>query len=147
MSMNMNQYQAVGNLTKDPELRHTSDLTPVVEFSLGVNERSFFEGKEHKSVTFVQCQLWGKSAENFVRLAEKGDEIFISGPLRQSTWKDRETGEQRSRMYVRIDSWQLTQHLEKEHAAERGQDVDRDVAPNHRQAHEVEQEQESGIEL
>lgn len=124
--MQINNVQVVGNLTRDPELRFTSiDGTPIVEFSLGVNERfSNGQDKEPRQITtFVDVQIWGKSAENLSKLAGKGQEIFVEGSLRQSNWKEPDTGKSRSKIFLRADSWQFTQHKGPEKASE--QEMDR----------------------
>jgi len=53
--------------------------------------------------------VWGPSAENFAKLAKKGQEILIDGSIRQDTWEDKESGQKRSKLYVRADGWQFTQ--------------------------------------
>ena len=112
VSMQRNRVEIVGFLTKKPEVHHTMEGTPVTEFSLGVNET--FNGEKKQQIsTFIECQLWGKSAESLAKFADKGEELFVEGALRQSKWKDRDTGRDRQKLFVRCDSWQFTQHLEK----------------------------------
>jgi single-strand DNA-binding protein len=123
MSMQLNQVQFVANLTKDPELCHTSDGVAVVEVPFAVNERYKSNGKEQKLTTFIDVQVWSKPAENLAKMAEKGDELFITGSLRQSLWKDKETDKQRSKIFIRADSWQFTQHKGAEKAPE--QEIER----------------------
>ena len=110
MSMQLNQVQFVANLTKDPELCHTSDGVAVIEVPFAVNERYKSNGKEQKLTTFIDVQVWSKAAENLAKMAEKGDELFITGSLRQSLWKDKDTDKGRSKIFIRADSWQFTQH-------------------------------------
>ena len=120
MSMQLNRVEVVGNLTRSPELCFTSEGTPIVELSLGVNER-LRNGKDKESrqiTTFVDVQVWGKPAENLSKLAKKGQEIFLEGALRQSIWKDKDTEKQRSKVFIRADSWQFTQHKGPEKAPE-----------------------------
>jgi single-strand DNA-binding protein len=109
--MNLNEVKIVGNLTREPELCHTSQGTSIVDISLGVNESyTNSEGKKHDVTTFVEVQIWGKSAEAVAKHAKKGEQLFVSGPLRQSTWKDPETGKNRSKLFVKADSWQFVQY-------------------------------------
>ena len=54
-------------------------------------------------------RVWGASGENFAKLAQKGQEILIDGSIRQDSWEDKESGQKRSKLYVRADSWQFTQ--------------------------------------
>ncbi|MBV8453487.1 MAG: single-stranded DNA-binding protein, partial [Deltaproteobacteria bacterium] len=92
--MNLNEVKIVGNLVREPELYHTSlGGTAVADISLGVNEAyTNGERKKHDVTTFVDVQIWGKTAESLAKHAKKGEQLFVSGPLRQSTWKDPETG-------------------------------------------------------
>jgi single-strand DNA-binding protein len=108
--MNLNKALFVGNLTSDPELVYTPKGTAVVNAALGVNE--FYtpeDGERQQITTFIDIKVWGPSAENFAKLAKKGQEILIDGCIRQDNWEDKETGQKRSKLYVRADGWQFTQ--------------------------------------
>ena len=108
--MNLNKALFVGNLTADPELIHTPKGTPVVNASLAVNEFYTAEDGERQQITtFIDIKVWGASAENFAKLAKKGQELLIDGSIRQDTWEDKESGQKRSKLYVRADGWQFTQ--------------------------------------
>ena len=108
--MNLNKTIFVGNLTANPELIHTPKGTAVVNASLAVNEFYTAEDGERQQITtFIDVKVWGPSAENFAKLAKKGQEILIDGSIRQDTWEDKESGQKRSKLYVRVDGWQFTQ--------------------------------------
>jgi single-strand DNA-binding protein len=108
--MNLNKALFVGNLTADPELIHTPKGTAVVNASVAVNEFYTAEDGERQQITtFIDIKVWGPSAENFAKLARKGQEIFVDGSIRQDTWEDKESGQKRSKLYVRADGWQFTQ--------------------------------------
>jgi single-strand DNA-binding protein len=127
MSMNLNNVQIVGNLVREPEVRATTTGKSVANFSLGVNESYTADNGEKKSVVnFVDVEVWGAAADNLGKLVKSGQELFIQGSLRQSVWNDRESGEKRSKLFVRADNWQFTQHL-RSPAAEKtqGQEVSR----------------------
>jgi single-strand DNA-binding protein len=110
--MNLNDVKLVGSLVKDPEVRATSNGKSVANFSVGVNESyTTDKGEKRSTVSFVDIEAWGASADNLAKLAKRGAEIFVQGSLRQSVWNDSRTGEKRSKLYVRADSWQFTQHL------------------------------------
>jgi single-strand DNA-binding protein len=107
--MNLNKVLFAGNLTADPELIHIPNGTAVVNASLAVNE--FYnseDGERQQNTAFVDVKVWGQSAENLAKLAQKGQEILIDGSLRQDAWEDKESGQKRSKLYVRADSWQFT---------------------------------------
>jgi single-strand DNA-binding protein len=108
--MNLNKALFVGNLTADPELIYTPKGTAVVNASLAVNEFYTAEDGERQQITtFIDIKVWGPSAENFAKLARKGQEILVDGSIRQDTWEDKDSGQKRSKLYVRADGWQFTQ--------------------------------------
>jgi single-strand DNA-binding protein len=108
--MNINDVKIVGNLVKEPEVRYTPKGTPVANVSLGVNETYTVDDEKRKVTTFVDVQVWGASAENLGKLVRKGQEIFVEGALRQEVWDEKETGKNRSKLFVKADSWQFTQY-------------------------------------
>jgi len=107
--MQLNSVSIVGNLVRDPEARFTSNGKSVTDITLGVNESYAADNDRKSVVTFVDVTLWGSSAENLAKLAEKGQEIFVQGNLRQSQWDDKETGQRRSKLFVKGENWQFTQ--------------------------------------
>ena len=108
--MNLNDVKIAGNLVKDPELQHTPQGTPVANVSLGVNETYTVNDEKRTATTFVDVQLWGVAAENFSKLAQKGQQILIEGALRQDTWEDRQTKQPRSKLFVKAERWQFIQY-------------------------------------
>ena len=74
--MNLNDVKIAGNLVKDPELHLRLKGTPVTNVSLGVNETYTLNNEKRTATTFVDVQLWGAAAENFAKLAQKGQQIL-----------------------------------------------------------------------
>ena len=60
--INLNKVFLVGNLTRNPEVRHTSNDSAVVELRLAVN-RKFrgSDGKDRDETCFVSVVVWGKT--------------------------------------------------------------------------------------
>jgi single-strand DNA-binding protein len=114
--MNINRVLLVGNLTGDPELFETGK-TKIVNASLA-NHQLYENGQEERQevTTFVELKIWGASAENFAKLARRGQEIFVEGSLRQDRWED-DKGNKRSKLYVNVLSWQFAQRKNDESAA------------------------------
>ena len=112
--MQLNKTQLVGNLTRDPELRYTPTGVPVAKVSLAVNETYGTSDDKKTATTFVEVEVWGKPAENLDKLVRKGQELFVEGAIRQDTWQDKATGQNRSKLFVRAESWQFTQHKVRE---------------------------------
>ena len=108
--MNLNDVKIAGNLVKDPKLQRTPQGTAVANVSLGVNETYTVSDEKRTATTFVDVQFWGVAAENFSKLAQKGQQIFIEGALRQDTWVDKQTKQPRSKLFVRAERWQFIQY-------------------------------------
>ena len=77
--MNLNDVKIVGNLVKAPELEYTPQGTPVTNIALGVNETYTLNDEKRTATTFVDVQVWGAAAENFAKLALKGQQILVEG--------------------------------------------------------------------
>ena len=93
-----NKVMLMGNLTRDPELRYTSNGSAVASFGLAVN-RKFKQGDELKEdVCFVDITVWGKQGENCAEYLSKGRPAFIEGRLQYSTWES--DGQKKSKLEV-----------------------------------------------
>jgi single-strand DNA-binding protein len=115
MAMEVNEVRAVGNLVRDPEVRYTPKGTAIAKGTLGINESyTNADGERESKVVFLEINVWGKSAENFAKLAKKGQEIYIAGALRQEQWQDKESGQNRSKIVATAERWQFTQYLAKD---------------------------------
>lgn len=68
-----------GRVTKDIELKVTPTGKSVCSFSLAV-ERKFVQNGE-KVTDFINCQLWGKSAETLEKYVKKGMMIGVEGRI------------------------------------------------------------------
>ena len=116
--MILNDVKIIGNLVGEPEVRFTPKGTQVVNFSLGINETYRVDDEQRQITTFVDVQVWGPSAENFAKLVRKGQEVFIEGPLRQDRWEDKQTGQNRSKLFLKAERWQFTQYRRQEESNE-----------------------------
>lgn len=97
----LNKLMLIGNLTRDPELRHTPKGTAVAEISLAINRTWTNEsGQKQEEVTFVEATFWGRQAETLQQYTSKGDPLFIEGRLQLDTWDDKDTGKKRSKLRV-----------------------------------------------
>lgn len=105
---NLNKIMLIGNLTRDPEIKHTQKGTPIASFAIAINRSYTTEsGEKREDVTFVDIEAYGRIAEIIGQYCRKGRPLFIEGRLRVDTWDDKETGQKRSRMKVVAESIQL----------------------------------------
>lgn len=104
-----NQCTFVGNLTADPETRLIGEKdTTVFDGSLAIN-RSYKdkEGRKVEDVDFIPFTAFGKAAEILAKYLQKGDSVLLSGPMRQDKWEDKETGQKRSMLKLRVENFTL----------------------------------------
>ena len=96
-----NKVILVGNLTRDPELRYTPKGMAIAKVGLAVNRNWTSEsGEKKEEVTFVDVDIFGRTAENVAQYMKKGRPILIEGRLRLDQWDDKQTGQKRSRLGV-----------------------------------------------
>ena len=96
-----NKVILVGNLTRDPELRYTPKGTAIAKIGLAVNRNWTSEsGEKKEEVTFIDVDVFGRTAENVGQYMRKGRPILIEGRLRLDQWDDKQTGQKRSRLGV-----------------------------------------------
>ena len=108
MAGSYNKVILMGNLTRDPEVRHTSGDRAVANFGIAVNRRyKTASGEKREEVTFVDCEAWGYTGENIGKFFAKGMPILIEGRLKLDTWEDRKDGSKRSKLKVVVESFQF----------------------------------------
>lgn len=96
-----NKVILVGNLTRDPELRYTPKGTAIAKIGMAVNRTWRTEtGETKEEVTFVDVDIFGRTAENVSQYMRKGSPILIEGRLRLDTWDDKQTNQKRSKLGV-----------------------------------------------
>ena len=95
----INALTIVGRLTKDVELSFTSNNnTALAKFSIAVNE--FKGGGKPDEVSYFDVTVWGKMAEICNQYIGKGKQVVINGRLKQDTWKDKTSGDNRSKVTI-----------------------------------------------
>jgi single-strand DNA-binding protein len=105
---NLNKVMLIGNLTRDPELRHTPSGKTVSEIGLAINRTwTNDQGQKQEDTTFVDVTLWGRQAEVVQQYVTKGSPIYIEGRLQLDTWDDKETGKKRSKLRVIAENFQF----------------------------------------
>ena len=103
-----NKVILVGNLTRDPELRYTPKGTAIAKIGLAVNRVWTNEaGEKKEEVTFVDVDVFGRTAENVGQYMRKGRPILVEGRLRLDQWDDKQTGQKKSRLGVVADTVQF----------------------------------------
>lgn len=75
----MNKVFLVGRITKDPELRNSSNGTPYCFFTIAINRLPNQNGE--RQADFIPCVAWRAQAENLARFIRKGGLIGVDGSI------------------------------------------------------------------
>ena len=103
---NYNKVILIGNLTRDPELSFLQSKTAVCEFGLAVNRKWKSDAGEKEETCFVDCRIYGKSAETFKQYMAKGRAVLIEGRLQFDQWEGKD-GSKRSKHRVIATNFQF----------------------------------------
>lgn len=97
----LNYVLIVGNLTKDPIFRTTSNNTPVVNFSIASNRRYKDRNQSwQEDVCYIGIVAWNKLAESCHQRLRKGSAVLVEGELQTRNWRS-EDGSSRSILEVK----------------------------------------------
>ena len=96
--MNLNRLTLIGRITDDPELKKTRSGKAYTRFCVATTE--FFNGSDGKkeNTEFHQCVAWERKAENICRYVKKGQGILVEGPVRTSTYTDKDDAKRSIRL-------------------------------------------------
>lgn len=87
----INKVILIGNLGRDPEIRHLEGGTAVGRFSVATNESYKDKSGEWQKVTeWHDVVVWRNLAERAERQLSKGSLVYIEGKLAHRKWQDRE---------------------------------------------------------
>lgn len=87
----VNKVILVGNLGKDPEVRHLEGGTAVANFPLATTETYKDKSGQRQSQTeWHNIVLWRGLAEVAEKYLKKGNQIYLEGKLRSRSWEDKE---------------------------------------------------------
>jgi len=122
----LNNVTLAGNLTADPEMRHTLNGTAITQFSIA-NNRDWKNGEvENKKVNFIRCTAWGKTAENIIKFFSKGKKICVVGELDHQSWDDKESGKKRSNVEIKVHEFYFMEGKADKNTDDNGAKVDKD---------------------
>lgn len=85
----VNKVILVGNLGKDPEVRHLESGVPVASFSVATSEtyKDRNTGERKTMTEWHNVVLWRGLAEVAEKYLKKGDQVYIEGKLRTRQWE------------------------------------------------------------
>lgn len=115
MANDLNKLFLIGRLTKDlgsdPQGRDFGYLqngTCKGVISIAVNRsKKQADGTYADEVSYFDINIWGKMAENLKPYLLRGTQVMVEAIIKQERWKDKQTGENRSKIAIHADNIQL----------------------------------------
>ncbi|NLB08616.1 MAG: single-stranded DNA-binding protein [Clostridiales bacterium] len=89
----MNKAILMGRLTKEPELRVTSNEVSVCTFTLAV-DRKFKDKSGNRLTDFIPCVTWRQQADFVSRYFSKGQRVAVIGSIQPRSYED-QSGQKR----------------------------------------------------
>jgi len=89
----MNEFNVVGRLVRDPEIKELENGNKVCNITLAV-DREYRDKEDNKITDYLDFALWNKDAERLMKLSKQGALIHLEGAMQP---KDIEVGEQKIR--------------------------------------------------
>lgn len=88
--MTIANFEIVGNLCRDAEMRRTPSGYSIATFSVAVNRRKRNKdtGEWEEEASYFRCKLLGDRAERIAPMLTKGKKVAVSGTLGQNRWED-----------------------------------------------------------
>jgi len=98
----VNKVILVGNVTRDPQMKVTSNGQPMTTFGIATNRKwTTVEGDSHDLAEYHDVVAWSRLAELCEKYLKKGKAVYIEGYLKTRHWDD-EQGVKRFRTEVVI---------------------------------------------
>lgn len=105
--MSLNKVLLIGNVGKEPDIRHLEGGSSVATITLATNERFKDRSGESKEVTEWHTIIaWGQLADLARNYIHKGTQIFVEGAIRTRTWDD-QSGNKHYATEIRATTIQL----------------------------------------
>ncbi len=108
MAKDMNHVFIIGRLTRDIELKYTTSGLAIGKMSIATNDikKDAASGNYVDEVSFFNCTLFGKTAENVTKYVAKGHRVAIDGKLKQNRWTD-QAGNNQQRVEIVVQNVQF----------------------------------------
>lgn len=121
----VNKVILVGNLGRDPELRHMPDGGAVCNVSIATTSswKDKNSGERREETEWHRVVFYNRLAEIAGEYLKSGKSVYIEGKLKTRKWQDKDTGADRYSTEIVADSMQMLS----------GRDGDRDQGQTQRQ--------------
>ncbi len=86
----LNKVMLIGNLGRDPEVKHTPSGAAIVNFSIATTERWTKDGQKNEKTEWHKIVAWRRLAEICGEYLHKGSQVYVEGKLQTRTWDDQD---------------------------------------------------------
>ncbi len=88
----LNKVMLIGNIGKDPEIRHLEGGNMMAKFPLATNEiYKTKDGLRREITEWHNIVVWQRLAETIEKLQlKKGQLLYVEGRIRSRTWDDKD---------------------------------------------------------
>jgi len=108
----LNKVMLIGNLGKDPEVRHLENGSAVASFSVATNESYKDKAGEWQNITeWHNVVAWRNLAERVERDFKKGNRVYVEGKITTRKWQD-QSGQDRYTTEVVAQTLRLLERRE-----------------------------------
>lgn len=92
MAGSVNKVILIGNLGKDPEVRHLENGAVVANFPLATSEtyKDRNSGERKTQTDWHNIVMWRGLAEVAEKYLKKGNSVYVEGKLRTRSWEDKD---------------------------------------------------------
>ena len=92
MAGSVNKVILIGNLGKDPEVRHLENGAVVANFPIATSEtyKDRNSGEKKTQTDWHNIVMWRGLAEIAEKYLKKGSSVYVEGKLRTRSWEDKE---------------------------------------------------------
>jgi len=108
MAANINRVVLVGNLTRDPEMKHLPSGTALCSLRVAVNTRRKDEsGQWTDKPNYFDVSVWGAQGESCAQYLGKGRPVAIDGRLEWREWEATDGSGKRQAVEIVADNVQF----------------------------------------
>ena len=90
LSRGVNKVILIGNVGKDPEVKHLDNGMVITKFTLATSETYTKNNEKVTNTEWHNIVLFRSQAEIAEKYVKKGDALYIEGKIRTRSWEDQD---------------------------------------------------------
>lgn len=131
MAGSVNKVILIGNLGKDPEVRHLENGATVANFPLATSEsyNDRATGERREVTDWHDVVVWRGLADVVEKYVKKGTKVYVEGKLKKRSWQDKD-GNTRYTTEVVADELTILSRPERENRTDQPNPYDSTGTPD-----------------